>query len=185
MVRAIRKVSPAIRLMRESHQVLAMDARTTTRPMMDPHLPRGERAGISADWAAVSWRRKLMWAAREMIQESIMPKKAPRRMYSKALAGAQRSSTRATTILICIAGSGIWQAREHGVHFMRSGLDFWGQEYEFPVSATASAAGMKRIVFENPRGNIKVTGGDSNDVTVTGRELINAYRREDADTGNS
>ena len=87
-------------------------------------------------------------------------------------------------ILICIAGSGIWQAREHGVHFMRSGLDFWGQEYEFPVSATNSAAGMKRVVFENPRGNIKVTGGDSNDVTVTGRKLINAYRREDADRAN-
>lgn len=27
-------------------------------------------------------------------------------------------------ILICIAGSGIWQAREHGVRFMRGGLDF-------------------------------------------------------------
>src|SRR5208337_5261424 len=94
----MRKVSPTIRLMRESHQVLAVDARTTTRPMMDPHFPRGERAGISADWAAVRWRRKLTWAASEMIQESIMPKKAARRMYSKALAGAQRSSTRATTI---------------------------------------------------------------------------------------
>ena len=40
----------------------------------------------------------LMWAVSETIQASIMPKKAPRRMYSKALAGAQRSSTRATTI---------------------------------------------------------------------------------------
>ena len=44
---------------------------------------------------------------------------------------------------------------------------------------------MKRIVFENPRGNIKVTGGDSKDVTVTGRKLINAYRREDADRTNT
>jgi len=88
-------------------------------------------------------------------------------------------------VFICIAGSGIWQAREHGVRFMRGGLDFWGQEYDFPASATMSAAGMKRIVFENPRGNIKVTGGDSNDVTVNGRKLINAYRREDAERSNS
>ena len=29
---------------------------------------------------------------------------------------------------------------------------------------------MKRIVFENPRGNIKVTGGDATEVTVTGRK---------------
>ncbi len=39
-------------------------------------------------------------------------------------------------VLICVAGSGIWQAREHGVRFMRGGLDFWGQQYDFPVSAT-------------------------------------------------
>lgn len=88
-------------------------------------------------------------------------------------------------VLICIAGSGIWQARQHGVRFMRGGLDFWGQQYDFPVSATGSAEGMKRIVFENPRGNIKVTGGDSKEVTVTGRKLINAYRREDADRSNT
>ena len=88
-------------------------------------------------------------------------------------------------ILICVAGSGVWQAREHGVRFLRGGLDFWGQQYDFPVSATMSAAGMKRIVFENPRGNIKVTGGDSKDVTVNGRKLVNAYRREDADRTNS
>ena len=88
-------------------------------------------------------------------------------------------------ILICIAGSGIWTAREHGVRFMNGGLDFWGQQYDYPVSATASATGMKRIVFENPRGNIKVTGGDSKEVTVTGHKQVRAYRREEADATNS
>src|ERR1035437_2963128 len=77
------------------------------------------------------------------------------------------------------------ERRPHGFRFMRGGLDFWGQQYDFPVSATISAAGMKRIVFENPRGNIKVTGGDSKDVTVNGRKLVNAYQREDADRTNS
>jgi len=88
-------------------------------------------------------------------------------------------------ILICIAGSGIWQAREHGVRFMRGGLDFWGQQYDYPVSASGPAAGMKRLVIEVPRGDIKVIGGDSKDVTVTGRKVINAYRREDADRSNN
>ena len=87
-------------------------------------------------------------------------------------------------ILICVAGSGIWTAREHGVRFMAGGLDFWGQQYDFPISATASAGGMKRIVFENSRGNIKVTGGDSKEVTVTGHKLIRAYNREDAERTN-
>jgi hypothetical protein len=87
-------------------------------------------------------------------------------------------------ILICIAGSGIWTAREHGVRFINGGLDFWGQQFDYPVSATATAAGMKRIVFENTRGSVKVTGGDSKDVSVTGHKQIRAYNREDADRTN-
>ncbi len=35
-------------------------------------------------------------------------------------------------ILICIAGSGIWQAREHGVRFMRGGPGFLGAAVRFP-----------------------------------------------------
>jgi len=61
------------------------------------------------------------------------------------------------------------------------GLDFWGSQFDYPVSATAPAAGMKRIVFENPRGFIKVTGGDGKDVTITGHKTVRAFSREDAD----
>ena len=83
-------------------------------------------------------------------------------------------------ILICVAGSGIWAAREHGARFMVGGIDLWGQEFDYPVSATVSAAGMKRIVFENPRGFIKVTGSDTKDVTITGHKTIKALNRDDA-----
>ena len=57
-------------------------------------------------------------------------------------------------IMICIAGSGIWTAREHGVRFMGPGLDFWGQQFDYNISTTGAATGMKRVVFENPHGNI-------------------------------
>jgi DUF4097 and DUF4098 domain-containing protein YvlB len=40
---------------------------------------------------------------------------------------------------------------------------------------------MKRLVFENPRGNIHVIGGDGQEVTVTGHKSIRAYARTDAD----
>src|ERR1017187_6451932 len=49
-------------------------------------------------------------------------------------------------VLICVAGSGFWQARRSGLHFTANGLDIWGQQYDYPISASASAAGMKRIV---------------------------------------
>ena len=87
-------------------------------------------------------------------------------------------------ILICVAGSGIWQAHEHGIRFSPRGLDWWGQQYDYSISTSSPAAGMKRIVFENPRGNIKVTGSDTADVTVSGHKLIRAYSKQDADRTN-
>ncbi|MGA2267088.1 MAG: DUF4097 family beta strand repeat-containing protein [Bryobacteraceae bacterium] len=87
-------------------------------------------------------------------------------------------------VLICIAGSGIWEAHQHGIHFYTGGLDWLGEQSDYPVSAHGTAAGMNRIIFENPRGNIKVTGGDTQEVTVNGHKLIRAYARRDADRTN-
>jgi len=88
-------------------------------------------------------------------------------------------------ILICLAGSGIWAAREHGPIFLGRGIEIWGQDYDYSISATASAAGMKRVVFENSRGFIKVTGSDTKEVTITGRKTIKAINRADADRSNT
>jgi len=88
----------------------------------------------------------------------------------------------ALIVLICIAGSGIWAARMHGVRFRTGGLEWFGEQYDYPIAAHGSAAGMKRIVVEDPGGNIKVTGADTQDVTVTGHKLIRAYARTEADS---
>jgi DUF4097 and DUF4098 domain-containing protein YvlB len=88
-------------------------------------------------------------------------------------------------ILVCVAGSLTWAARQNGVLFhINNGLDWWGAQFDYPVSATAPAANVKRIVFENPRGNIRVTGADVQDVTVSGHKTIRAYAREEADRTN-
>jgi len=89
-------------------------------------------------------------------------------------------------VLMCVVGSGIWTAKEHGFgpRFVVGGLDWWGQQFDYSVSATAPAAGMKRIVFENSRGSIKVVGGDGKDVTINGHKMIRAYSRNDADRSN-
>jgi DUF4097 and DUF4098 domain-containing protein YvlB len=84
-------------------------------------------------------------------------------------------------ILICLAGSGIWAAREHAPRFVVGGLEFWGNQYDYSVSAKAPAAGIKRIVFENPRGYVKVTAGDGNEVVVNGHKTVRAFSKEDAD----
>jgi hypothetical protein len=84
-------------------------------------------------------------------------------------------------IFICMIGLGAWQAKQFGFHFNPRGLDIFGEEFDYPISATAPAAGMKRLVFENPRGNIHVVGGDGQQVTVSGQKSIRAYARTDAD----
>jgi hypothetical protein len=84
-------------------------------------------------------------------------------------------------VLICIVGTGVWQAHEHGIRFTPRGLDWLGEQYDYTVSAQGPAAGMNRIVFENPRGSIKVIGADTQQVTVNGHKLIRAYAKRDAD----
>jgi hypothetical protein len=84
-------------------------------------------------------------------------------------------------ILICVFGLGIWQARERGVRFTTGGLEVFGEQFDYMVEAKAPAAGVARVVFENPRGNIKVAGGDFQEVRVTGRKTIRAWARRDAD----
>lgn len=87
-------------------------------------------------------------------------------------------------VLICMAGLGVWGARQHGIHFNSRGMNWWGQEFDYSVSAQHPSAGAKRIVFENPRGNIKVVGGDTEEVAVTGHKVVKAYARRDADRAN-
>src|SRR2546425_3206477 len=37
----------------------------------------------------------------------------------------------ALIVLICIAGSAIWEARQHGIHFNARGLDVFGEQYDY------------------------------------------------------
>ncbi len=87
-------------------------------------------------------------------------------------------------VLICVVGSGMWEGRQHGIRFNPGGLDMFGETFDYPVSAQAAAAGATRITFENPRGAIRVTGGDTQDVVVSGHKIIRAWSRGDADRSN-
>src|SRR5579872_2260963 len=88
-------------------------------------------------------------------------------------------------ILICMIGAGMWQTSQWGIHFNWGNVQWFGETYDYAVSANAPAKGMVRVVFENPRGNIKVTGSDTaTDVTVTGHKTVHAFSREAADRTN-
>jgi hypothetical protein len=109
--------------------------------------------------------------------------------YRSGLSGGEI----ALIVIICIAGSGFVQAHRSGWRITAEGLDIWGQEFNYPVGDAAdadkpillSAAGIKRIVLDNPRGNVKILGTASDQAQVTGRKLVRAYSRQDADRANA
>ncbi|MGD0668324.1 MAG: DUF4097 family beta strand repeat-containing protein [Bryobacteraceae bacterium] len=88
-------------------------------------------------------------------------------------------------VLICIFGATMWAGYRNGIRWSGDSLSIFGNEYDYPVSAKAPAAGMKRIVFDVARGNIKVTGDDTNEVVVSGNKVIRSFGREDADRTNN
>jgi hypothetical protein len=84
-------------------------------------------------------------------------------------------------VFICVIGSGMWVGRQHGFRFAGGGLEMFGEQYDYNVSAQASASGMKRVTFENTRGSVRVIGGDAQEVVVNGHKWIRSWNRTDAD----
>ena len=84
-------------------------------------------------------------------------------------------------VFVCLIGSGMYTATRHGWHIGPERLDMFGEQYDYPVSQQAPAAGVRRIVFQNMRGNLRISGGDLQEVRISGRKTIRAFRKSDAD----
>ena len=126
------------------------------------------------DMAAQYWPFVLiLWGVMRLVEVLVMRHRGPTFTGGEIV----------LVVFICIVGSGLWEGHQHGLHYDFGGVVL-GESYDYPVSAHAEAQGMKRITFENPRGNIKVTGADTQEITVTGRKEIHAWSRNDADQTN-
>jgi hypothetical protein len=88
-------------------------------------------------------------------------------------------------IVIVIFGSGLYATRNakffrlNGIH-----LPHWeilGERFDYPLSASLPATGKTpRIFIDNPRGDARVIGIDTEEVRVTGTKSIRAITRDDA-----
>jgi hypothetical protein len=87
----------------------------------------------------------------------------------------------ALVILVSMAGFGLFEVHRHGMRFTPG---IFGEEFDYPIAEKASAVGVKRVVFDNPRGSLRITGGDTQEISVNGHKLIRAYTRNDADRTN-
>jgi hypothetical protein len=89
-------------------------------------------------------------------------------------------------ILICIIGSGTHYAREQWprTRITMHGLEVFGEAFDFPVSGRHEAGAAPRVFIENLRGNVRVVGGDTHEVTVEGRTTVRAFDAEEAEEAN-
>ncbi len=95
----------------------------------------------------------------------------------------------ALVILITILGSAAFFAQRHAGKWppgrigMR-GIEIFGESYDFPLEGRQAAGKTPRVFVENLRGNVRVVGGDTEEVTVAGRKTIRAFHQDDANTAN-
>ena len=118
----------------------------------------------------------ILWGALRLI-EVLLP-------ANREWRGSFTGGEVALIVLICIIGWGIHEGFRHGIRWRASGIDMFGDAYDYPVNGKAAAQGAKRIVFDSPAGNIKITGADIDEVQVNGHKSIRAYGRGDADRTN-
>ncbi|MCU1262568.1 MAG: hypothetical protein JWO80_5453 [Bryobacterales bacterium] len=79
-----------------------------------------------------------------------------------------------------------WAIARNHPHMRMSGfengrLEIFGDEFDYPVSAKGDAAGVTMLVLDNLRGNLTVTGSDTDQFEVEGRKQVRAYNKSEAD----
>jgi len=92
----------------------------------------------------------------------------------------------ALIVLICVFGSGMFELHKHGIrpYSVFNSREIFGEQFDYPLSARAPAAGIKTIVIDNPRGSVHVMGSDTQEVVLAGHKTVRAFNREDADRTN-
>lgn len=95
-------------------------------------------------------------------------------------------------IFLCLLGSSAYTARHYSkswfpnAHSLRGMVISMGETYDYNIDASAkSPERASRVVIENFRGNARITGGDGDQVKVTGRKTIRAFQQTEADKANT
>jgi len=87
-------------------------------------------------------------------------------------------------VFICLFGWGAYAAHREGVHFHPLTWEAFGEHFDYTVDDQKPAGAATRVVFENNRGNLRITGADTTDIKVTGRKSIQAINHSEADRAN-
>lgn len=86
-------------------------------------------------------------------------------------------------VFVVIVGTGMFEARNRlgPLRLGRHTLEMFGESFDYPVSQQKAIGEKSRILFDNVRGNVRVTAGDAAEIKITGRKSVRAYNQADAD----
>jgi DUF4097 and DUF4098 domain-containing protein YvlB len=84
-------------------------------------------------------------------------------------------------VFICLIGSLMYTSNRHGWHVGPNRLEMFGEQFDYPVSQQAAVSSARRVVFQNMRGNLRISGGDAAEIHISGRKTVRAFRRSEAD----
>jgi len=95
-----------------------------------------------------------------------------------------------TVVFLALIGSAFYQWQNPSNFLQRigfeSGIDAFGEEHQYPVEAVSRVTiPTARIIFEDFRGDAKISGADTTTVTVNGQKTIGSFNPQDADKANS
>ena len=89
--------------------------------------------------------------------------------------------------LLVIIMFAVWGGTRNGIHIGRldaGGVSMLGTDYTYDITADSSVEGIARVVFDNVHGNITLKGQEGGGLKVSGRNIVRAFNRADADRAN-
>jgi len=86
-------------------------------------------------------------------------------------------------ILICVTAGGIDAARDNLplARFRMGGVEIFGDTFDYRNSASQTVGDATRIRVENLNGNVRISGGETEQVTVERRMTVRALDEDDAE----
>ncbi len=87
----------------------------------------------------------------------------------------------AIVVFITLIGLGVSALHEQRPRITMRGIQWFGQAFDFPLEGIQAADGLRRVVVENLRGNVRVAAREAGEVRVRGRMSIRALDRKAAD----
>jgi DUF4097 and DUF4098 domain-containing protein YvlB len=92
-------------------------------------------------------------------------------------------------VFVTLIGSGMWftsdlKDRIRTGRVNMRGLQIFGETYEYPVNARMACPKAPRVIIDNRRGNVRLVGTDTLEVSVSGHKKVFGMDRVEADKIN-